>query len=245
MPEPKELYISNLTETLRQSQCYLAIGFGASVFFALVVFAAPVEFKEMKAPIGPVEVLISHNTALALSVAVYWVAGLLATFFISRIDSITLLLRDPDLVIAALMYPSVLTTQPAAGRLGSCFLPPLFVASGMVRIFGTELLGVWRILGMFLWLLPYLQLGWDLRRPVGENVRRKRAEELVLKHGANSGESNEPSVCAVVEPIEDKGYIVKTVTDGVESYYMVGNVGENVRKWPNQSMQRTAPRSDA
>jgi hypothetical protein len=150
MPEPKELYISNLTETLRQSQCYLAIGFGASVFFALVVFAAPVEFKEMKAPIGPVEVLISHNTALALSVAVYWVAGLLATFFISRIDSITLLLRDPDLVIAALMYPSVLTTQPAAGRLGSCFLPPLFVASGMVRIFGTELLGVWRILGMFL-----------------------------------------------------------------------------------------------
>ena len=159
MPEPKELYISNLTETMRQSQRYLAIGFGASLFFALVVFAAPVELRNVKAPIGPVEVLVSHNTALALSVAVYWVAGLLATFFISRIASITSLLRDPDLVIAALTYPSVLTTQPGAGRLGLCFLPPLLVASGMVRIFGTELLGVWRIFGMFVLLLPYLQLG--------------------------------------------------------------------------------------
>jgi hypothetical protein len=80
MPEPKDVYVSNLTETLRQSQRYLAIGFGASVFFALVLFAAPAEFSDVKAPIGPVDVLVSHNTALALSVAVYWVAGLLATF---------------------------------------------------------------------------------------------------------------------------------------------------------------------
>jgi hypothetical protein len=159
MPEPKELYVSNLTETLRQSQRHLAIGFGASVFFVLVVFAAPAELRDVKAPIGPVDVLVSHNTALALSVAVYWVAGLLATFFISRIASITLLLRDPDLVIAALTYPSVLTTQPAAGRLGLSCLPPLLIASGMVRIFGTELIGLWPTLGMFWLLLPYLQLG--------------------------------------------------------------------------------------
>ncbi len=64
MSEPKELYISNLTETLRQSQRYMAIGFGASVFFTLVVFAAPLEFREVKAPIGPVEVLVSQNTLL-------------------------------------------------------------------------------------------------------------------------------------------------------------------------------------
>jgi hypothetical protein len=229
MPEPKELYISNLTETLRQSQRYLAIGFGASVFFALVVFAAPVELREMKAPIGPVEVLVSHNTALALSVAVYWVAGLLAGFFIRRIDSIIVLLHDPDLVIAALMYPSVLTTQEGAGRLGSWFLPPFLVAFGMVRIFGTKLLGIWPILGMLLLLSPYLQLGWDLRRSVGEKGKRKRAEELVLKHCANSDESSNPSVCAVVA-IEDKGYIVKTVTDGIVSSYMVLNVGETVHK---------------
>ena len=229
MPEPKELYISNLTETLRQSQRYLAIGFGASVFFALVVFAAPVELREMKAPIGPVEVLVSHNTALALSVALYWVAGLLATFFIRRIDSIILLLDDPDLVIAALMYPSILTTQEGAGRLGSWFIPPFLVAFGMVRIFGTELLGNGSILVMLLLLSPYLGLGWHLRRPVGENVRRKRAEKLVLKHCANSDESSNPSVCAVVA-VEDNGYIVKTVTDGVGATYMVLNVGETVHK---------------
>jgi hypothetical protein len=230
MPEPKELYISNLTETLRQSQRYLAIGFGASVFFALVVFAAPVELREIKAPIGPVEVLVSHNTALAISVAVYWVAGLLATFFIRRIDSIILLLHDdPDLVIAALMYPSVLTMQEGAGRLGSWFLPPFLVAFGMARIFGTALLGIWPILGMLLLLCPYLQLGWDLRGPLGDKGRRKRAEKLVLKHCANSDESSNPSVCKVVA-IGDGGYIVRTVTAGKESSYMVLNVGENVLK---------------
>jgi hypothetical protein len=245
MSESKELYISNLTETLRQSQRYMAIGFGASVFFTLVVFAAPLQLREVKAPIGPVEVLVSQNTALALSVAVYWVAGLLATFFISRIASIILLVRDPDLVIAALMYPSVLTTRPAAGRLGSCFLPPLLLVIGMVRIFGKELLGFGWILGMLFLLLPYLQLGWDLRRPIGENVRRKRAEELVLKYCENSCESKKPSFCSVVEAIEDTGYVVKTIIDGVESRYVVANVGTSVSKWPNPAMQRPAPRSDA
>ena len=184
----------------------------------------------MKAPIGPVEVLVSHNTALALSVALYWVAGLLVTIFIRRIDSIIVLLHDdPDLVIAALMYPSILTTQEGAGRLGSWFIPPFLVALGMVRIFGTELLGIWPILGMLLLLSPYLGLGWELRRPVGENVRRKRAEKLVLKHCANSDESSSPSVCRVVA-VEDKGYVVKTVTDGVGANYMVLNVGETVHK---------------
>jgi hypothetical protein len=208
MPEPKDVYVSNLTETLRQSQRYLAIGFGASVFFALVLFAAPAGFSDVKAPIGPVEVLVSHNTALALSVAVYWVAGLLATFFVSRIGSITRLLRDPDLVIAALTYPSILTTQPAGGRLGLCCLPPLFIASGMVRIFGTELIGLWPSFGIFLLLLPYLQLGRDLRRPVGESIRRERAEKLVLEYCRNS-ESKNPSACTVVKTVEDTAYKVK------------------------------------
>jgi hypothetical protein len=229
MLEPKELYLSNLTETLRQSQRYMTIGFGASLFFALVVFAASLEFKEVRAPIGPVEVLVSQNTALALSVAVYWVAGLLATFFIARIASIILLLRDPDLVIAALMYPSVLTARPHAGRFGACFLPPLLVVIGMVRILGRELWGWW-ILGMLFLVLPYLQLGWDLRRPIGEDVIKKRAVELVLKYCETSDESKKPSSCSVVEIIEDTGCKVKTVTDNVESYYLVANVGTSVIK---------------
>ena len=230
MSEPKELYLSNLTETLRQSQRYIAIGFGAALFFALVVFAAPLEFKEVKAPIGPVEVLVSQNTALALSVAVYWVAGLLSTFFISRIASIILLLRDPDLVIAALMYPSVLTTKPHAGRFGACFLPPLLVVSGMVWIFGKDLLGVGRIVGMVVLVGPYLQLGWDLRHPIGEDVIKTRAIELVRKYCENSDESRKPSSYSVVKIIGDTGCVVRTVTDKVESNYLVANVGERVRK---------------
>jgi hypothetical protein len=231
MSEPKELYLSNLTETLRQSQRYIAIGFGASLFFALGVFAAPPEFKEVKAPIGPVEVLVSRNTALALSVAVYWVAGLLATFFISRIASIILLLRDRDLVIAALMYPSVLTTKPHAGRFGACFLPPLLVSIGMVGIVGKDLLGFWWILGMLFLVLPYLQLGWDLRRPIGADVAKERAVELVREYCENSADSKKPSSYSVVETIEDKGFVVRTVTDKVESHYLVANVGASVEKY--------------
>jgi hypothetical protein len=70
-----------------------------------------------------------------------------------------------------------------------------------------------------------------LRRPVEENVKRKRAEELVLEHFRNSPESKNPSVCSVFETIEDTGYVVKTVIDGVDSYYLVANVGTNVRLW--------------
>src|SRR5215813_1416864 len=224
MTEPKDVYLSNLTETLRQSQRYLAIGFGASVFFVLVLFAAPAGSSDVKAPIGPVDVLVSHNTALALSVAVYWVAGLLATFFVSRIGSITALMRDQDLVVAALTYPNILTTQPAAGRLGLCGLPPLLIAAGMVKIFGTRLIGLVPIFAMFVILLPYLQLGWDLRRSVGESIRRRRAEKLVLDYCRNS-ESKTPSTCSVVRAIEDTGYVVKAVIDGVDSCYMVANVG--------------------
>jgi hypothetical protein len=229
MPEPKELYVSNLTETLRQSQRYMTIGFGASLFFGLVVFAASLQGKEMRAPIGPVEVLVSQNTALALSVAVYWVAGLLATFFIARIASIISLLGDPDLVIAALMYPSVLTTRPHAGRFGACFLPPLLVVIGMVRIFGMRLWG-WGILGMFLLVVPYLQLGWDLRQPIGDDVIKERAVKLVQKY-FETRKLGKPSSCSVVEIIQDSVCKVKTVTDGVVAYYLVANVGTSVIKF--------------
>ena len=140
MSDPKELLVSNLTETLRQSQRHMTIGFGASIFLALFVFAVPGEFKEVKAPIGPVELLVSRNTALVLAVAVYWVAGLLATFFVSRIDSIISLLRDPDVAITALMYPSVLTIRPAGARFVLCVVPPVLVFSGLVELFGNELL---------------------------------------------------------------------------------------------------------
>jgi hypothetical protein len=231
MSEPKDLYLSNLTETLRQSQRYIAIGLGASVFFALVVFAAPLEFKEVRAPIGPVEVMVSQNTALALSIAVYWVAGLLATFFISRIASIILLLRDPDLVIAALMYPSILTTKPSAGRLGAWFLPPFLVVIGMVGIFGKELLGFGRILFMLFLAFPYLQLGWNLRRPIGMDVARKRAIELVRKYCESSGELQKPSSYSVVDTIEDTGLVVRAVTDKGESHYVVANVGTGVEEF--------------
>jgi len=230
MAEPKELYLSNLTETLRQSQRYIAIGFGASLFFALVVFAAPLEFKEVQAPIGPVQVPVSQNTALTLSVAVYWVAGLLATFFVSRIASIILLLRDPDLVIAALMYPSVLTTKPHGGRFGACFLPPLLVVIGMVQIFGKQLLGPWSIFGMLFLVLPYLQLCWDLRHPVGEDVTKERAVQLVRKYFESSDEVKKPSSYSFVKTIGDTGSVVRTVTDNVEADYVVANVGTDIKK---------------
>lgn len=229
MLEAKEVYLSNLTETLRQSQRYMTIGFGASLFFALVVFAASLEVKEVRAPIGPVEVLVSQNTALALSVVVYWVAGLLATFFITRIASIISLLRDPDLAIAALMYPSVLTTRPYAGRFGACFVPPLLVVIGMAGLFGWELWGWW-ILGMLFLVSPYLQLGWDLRHPIGDDVLKERAVELVLKYCETSDESKKPSSCSVVEIRGDTACTVKTVTDNVESYYLVANAGTSVIK---------------
>lgn len=231
MADPKDLYLSNLTETLRQSQRYMAIGLGASLFFALVVFAAPVDVKQVRAPIGPLEVLVSQNTALALSITVYWVAGLLATFFISRIASIIVLLRDRDLVIAALTYPSVLTTKPPAGRFGACFIPPILVAIGMVGIFGRELLGAWRIFGLFWLVLPYLQLGWDLRRPLGMDVAKERALDLVRRYCENSDESRKPSSYSVVKEIGDTGFLVRTVTDDVESFYVVANVGERVEKY--------------
>ena len=64
-----------------------------------------------------------------------------------------------------------------------------------------------------------------------EQVSKERAVELVRKYCGNSDESKKPSSYSVVETIGDKGFVVRTVTDKVESYYLVANVGESVEKY--------------
>jgi hypothetical protein len=100
----------------------------------------------------------------------------------------------------------------------------------MVGIFGKELVvcgGSW--VCFFSFSLP--PLGWDLRRPIGMDVTRERAIELVRKYCENSDESKKPSSYSVVDTIEDTGLVVRAVTDKVESYYVVANVGAGVKKF--------------
>ena len=58
-------------------------------------------------------------------------------------------------------------------------------------------------------------------------VARKYCQRLLLPWFGIRDESKKPSSCSVVK-IEDTGCVVRTVTDKVESYYLVANVGTSV-----------------
>jgi hypothetical protein len=144
------------------------------------------------------------------------------------------------------MYPSVLTIRPAAARFVLCFVPPGLVFSGLWELLGKELLDYRWILGVLILVSPYLQLGWDLRHPIGEAVIKDRAIKLVRERCQNTDESGTPPPSSSIVQAEDNASvvemnetscIVRTMNADVQSYYLVFNLGTMVRKLSNDDAE--------
>jgi hypothetical protein len=125
-------------------------------------------------------------------------------------------------------------------------VPPLLLVSGLVGFLGKELLGVWPAFGVLVLVVPYLQLGWDLRHAIGEAVIKERAIKLIRDHCQNADKSEKPSSSVIqiednasVVKMDEISCVVRTVTSGVESYYVVFNLGATVHPLKDEEAVRS------
>jgi len=184
----------------------------------------------VRASVGPTEILVDKPTAMALALAAYWVVGMLANFFVSRVNTIITLLRDDELVMAAVMFPSILTTRPHGARIGLTALPLLFVVIGLAVIFGEKLIGFGSLFGVVVLVVPYLHLVYDLRIAIGESVRKERAVKLVRKQVEEGGQAVSELLSVSVVKTSEGLSIVLIKTNTGEEYYAVSDIGSNLKE---------------
>jgi hypothetical protein len=161
--------VANFNEALRQANRYLVSGLFASLFlFALSI--DPVAFNSsggISLPGGPT--LPVRYARLALAV-IYWVSPLLADFSLARAERIAISLQktSPELLKAAITFPSIATTRVHGPRWITALGPPIFVsiAGWMTGVFAfTE-----KRMALFVFaVLPYVTLfALRLRRSFGD-----------------------------------------------------------------------------
>jgi len=237
MMEAKEILTDNLTESLNQSQRYIVIAFGASGFILLLALGTP---GDIKAPIGPAELLVGKPVAIALSFAVFWVAAVMGSFYVSRIETIIILLHDPDIVIASATYPSILTIRPHLLRYGATLVAPVLAVIALCQMYDYRLLGVWQFGGIFLLIAPHLSLAYQLREAVGESVRDQRAiEKVCAKEKTATGATITAAQCLVIRNYgRDADSVVRVKTEDGDTYFFVAHFGDTVRRLtPEQAIE--------
>ena len=179
-PDARKELVENLKEAIRLLQRYLVSSLMAAGAFAALAWA-PVDVVD----IDQLPVPISRAAALLLLGAVYFVTGLLASLTLQRAKRICLLLRqsptpsksesppvaaaktDPLLIEAVLMYPSIPTIKAHGPRFGLSLLPPVLVVAGMVKILGSEIFGVWPIVGVLMLCVSPFWIAYELRHALG------------------------------------------------------------------------------
>jgi len=169
MPSRTDLLITNLQESVKRLQTYMLTGLGASLFFALLAFSSEKGVTLQMPAVGS-SLPISANLALAFALTVYWVAGSVSSLLVARVNRLVHILGkrgSPELVEAALLYPSVATFRVYGPRLGLALLPPTLVIIGSVQLWGDRLWSYLPMIGLLLLALPFLVLGFQLRTAIG------------------------------------------------------------------------------
>ena len=232
MSTAKEILVDNLRETLRQLQRYLQIGFGAALFCFLLAVIGP---ETVNSPTGAVSFPIPTSLALALAVSAYWVCGVVAEFFVSIANRIMTLIGDDELVLATVNYPSLLTTRPFLIRLGLTVLPPVLIVFALAIVLGEKLLsgsGL-PVFGCFVLIVPYAALSCYLFKPLGEEVRRNRAEKMAKEHVGGG-------TCRFLKARHSLSFV--GIWQGSEKspaqYLAVLDVGSNVKELDPSTVER-------
>jgi len=171
MTEPKDILISNLKEAFNQLQRYMVFGLGTSLFLLILAGTEPGRLNGdslgIKLPGEFFPVPVSVSVAVSVVVSAYWIVGWLATIGVSRANHIVEGLRDaPELLEAALTYPSIPTMKVHGPRIGLAFIPALFVGLAAF-ISGHRPHSFIEVFALIMLLLPYLLLTGRLWTAVG------------------------------------------------------------------------------
>ncbi|MEE8403471.1 MAG: hypothetical protein V3R93_06930 [Candidatus Hydrothermarchaeaceae archaeon] len=166
--EPESILVENLRIVLNRIERYMVLGIGSSLFMVLLANAAPELVKTGEGVEIP-GVFLATDPGLAATVvlAVYWIAGFMASYTVSRAERIVeALTKSPDILEAALTYPSIATTRIHGPRIGAALLPPvllivtLLIEGGWPESYNS-------VFGFFIFAAPYIVLAFQLRLPIG------------------------------------------------------------------------------
>ncbi len=163
-----DLLITSLQESVRLLQRYMVTGLGAAAFFALLVATGTKEVH-LQAPAVGSSLPVSTSLAIAISLAVYWSAGAMASVLVERARRLVRVMHgeDAELLSAALSYPAVPTLPSHGPRVFLTLAPAVLVVYATVGFWGVRIAALWPIFGLLLLILPYVVLTYELRKPLG------------------------------------------------------------------------------
>ena len=164
--EARSELLQNLKEAIRLVQRHSMSSFISSVAFVALAWA-PADVVRIDTNFL---VPVSRFTGLMLLFAGFWVLGLLAALILARAWKILLLVKQStpkQLIQAVLTYPSIPTMKTHGIRVGLAALPPIAVLAGLIKINGTELLGIWPLFGLLVSCMPHAVLAIGMRKSLG------------------------------------------------------------------------------
>ncbi|MDY6857464.1 MAG: hypothetical protein SWO11_22725 [Thermodesulfobacteriota bacterium] len=166
--EPESILVENLRTALDRIERYMIFGIGSSLFLVILGTAAPELAKTgegVEIPGGFIST--EPRIVAAVVLAAYWVAGLMASYTVSRAERIVKTLKkSPEILEAALTYPSIATTKIYYPRIGAALLPPALLLIALA-IEGGWPKSYYSVLGFLILLTPYITLAFQLRVSVG------------------------------------------------------------------------------
>jgi len=170
MADPGSILVENLREALRLIQRYLFLGLSAAMLTAVLPSRRELGDASVSVTLPGGLPAVPSELASAVAIVVYWVSGALATFTVARAKRIVTELRAyPELLAAALTYPSIPTTRVYGPRIGAALLPPVLMCWAAFRS-GDLRLDEGGVGALVLALLPYLVLIGQLWRAIGGGV---------------------------------------------------------------------------
>jgi hypothetical protein len=126
---PEDILVENLKESLRATHRYIVSGAASSLFIllqALQHLEQPESDIETPVTIPIVGISAKPGIAVLIALVIYFLSAFLANFSIDRAQQLVKkLLSCPDMVIAALTYPSLPTIQNPFTRVGAALSPAL------------------------------------------------------------------------------------------------------------------------
>src|SRR5688500_686919 len=124
----ESVLVANLHEALRQANRCLALGLFASLFLVGLSLDPDAFVTGSVSFPGVIPPLPIQYAQIALTV-VYWVMPFLTDFSLARADRIAIHLQrsNPELLQAAVTYPSIATTRVHGPRWVATLVPPLVV----------------------------------------------------------------------------------------------------------------------
>jgi len=159
-----DILYDNLKTALSSFGKYLLYGNGAAAFSLLVTVSSS---ESIALPFGLPEA--QRNMAGLFALAVYFIAGCGAAITLPRAQRIIDKMREsPELLEAAVTYPSIPTTRIPAPRFIAALTPPVLIII-TVLLEGASFDSVYFIVGLMVLISPYVTLAIELRHALGDN----------------------------------------------------------------------------